>query len=472
MIIEPKPLLPETSQDAPAGLPTLPTAPAPIAQNLQTQPAAQPLVFHPPAMFVEAPQTPTHEGPNGIRYDFNYGARVSLPALPNGQKWRLRFSDAVTFNTIFETESQGGSYQTTKTYYVPFKIECWKDGELVFSHELNLKNQPVQVQIPVGTLGDVIAWFPYVDLFQKKHQCKLFCVLSDLVRPLFEGVYPNIQFVSQKEAAPLQGDLYAGYRLGLYFDDVNCIRQPVDFRYVGLHKTAAHILDVEPIEAPPKIDIGVVKRTIKEPYVCIAVQSSTQSKYWNNPYGWHEIVKWLKEAGYRVICIDKDPVWGQGNTWNSIPNGAEDMTGPKPLLERAALLKHADFFVGLSSGLAWLAWASGTPTVMISGFTHPNNEFQTPYRVFNHHTCNSCWNDPKVMFDHHDFMWCPRHKGTERQFECTRLITVDYVKSVIAKIPSFKSLEIKAKETVIAQKKTVASQSKTQSSSKDEAVEV
>ena len=28
-----------------------------------------------------------------------------------------------------------------------------------------------------------------------------------------------------------------------------------------------------------------------------------------------------------------------------------------------------------------------------------------------------------LRFDHHDFFWCPRHKGTDRQYECTRIIT-------------------------------------------------
>lgn len=395
------------------------------------------VIVQPKNIFIDPASRPTMVGIDKIRYDFNFGCRVELPALTAGKKWRVRYTDMVTSNIIFEAESDRGTYQSTKMYFVPFKIECWKDDKKVFTHELCLKDRLVQVQVPVGTLGDVIAWFPYIDLFQKKHECKLVCVISDLVRPLFEGVYPNIQFVSQEKGLLMQKDLYASYRLGLYFDDWNCTHQPVDFRYVGLHKTAAYILDVEPIEAPPKLDIINAERVIKEPYVCIAVQSSTQSKYWNNPYGWYEIVKWLNEAGYRVLCIDKEPVWGQGSSWNYIPNGAEDMTGPKPLLERAALLKHADFFIGLSSGLAWLAWAASTPTVMISGFTHPNNEFQTPYRVFNYHTCNSCWNDPKQIFDHFDFMWCPRHKGTNRQFECTRLITVDHVKSLIRKIPSF-----------------------------------
>ena len=74
---------------------------------------------------------------------------------------------------------------------------------------------------------------------------------------------------------------------------------------------------------------------------------------------------------------------------------------------------------------------------MISGFTHPTNEFATPYRIINYHACNSCWNDVRVRFDHKDFLWCPRHAGTQQQFECTRLITTDAVKATIRTIPGF-----------------------------------
>jgi len=75
--------------------------------------------------------------------------------------------------------------------------------------------------------------------------------------------------------------------------------------------------------------------------------------------------------------------------------------------------------------------------VMISGCTHPTNEFATPYRVINYHACNSCWNDVRVRFDHKDYLWCPRHKDTARQFECTRLITAEQVKAMIETIPGF-----------------------------------
>ncbi len=115
----------------------------------------------------------------------------------------------------------------------------------------------------------------------------------------------------------------------------------------------------------------------------------------------------------------------------------QDETGNRPLAERAHWLSHADFFIGLSSGLAWLAWAVGVPVVMISGFTHPVNEFATPYRVINYHACNSCWNDVRARFDHKDYLWCPRHKDSPRQFECTRLITPEQVKDAIRRIPGF-----------------------------------
>jgi autotransporter strand-loop-strand O-heptosyltransferase len=167
------------------------------------------------------------------------------------------------------------------------------------------------------------------------------------------------------------------------------------------------------------------------------VQSTTQAKYWNNPTGWREIVKFLKDAGYRVVCIDQKATHGTGIVWNHLPHGVEDQTGDHSLSERARWLKHCEFFVGLSSGLSWLAWAMEIPVVMIAGFTHPNNEFTTPYRVINYHTCNSCWNDPHHRFDHKDFLWCPRHANTPRQFECTRLITVDHVKQTISRIPGF-----------------------------------
>jgi autotransporter strand-loop-strand O-heptosyltransferase len=296
------------------------------------------------------------------------------------------------------------------------------------------------IQFPVGTLGDTLAWFPYVARFAEVHpEAKVTCALSDVLIPLLQGSHEHIRLVSHAQVAEekLADTAYATYAVGLFFDDVACDWQPTDFRHVGLHRTAAYILGVDPAEKPPALALPDESRPIAEPYVCIAVQSTTGCKTWTNPGGWREVIAMLKEAGYRVVCIDQKPVHGTGLMWTHVPHGAEDETGDKPLAERARYLRHCAFFVGLSSGLSWLAWAAGARVVMISGFTHPTNEFATPYRIINWHACNSCWNDPKERFDHKDFLWCPRHAGTPRQFECTRLITAAHVTQVIKSIPDF-----------------------------------
>ncbi len=401
-------------------------ASAPASASASGSSLAKP-AFPPPAA------SPTQAGPKGIRYDFNLGARV---VVPEGS-WRVQLRDLDTGNVLFDTQCSASFVNSAKRFFVRFRIEVWDHGESILRHDYAAAGQEVLIQFPVGTLGDPMGWLPYAVKFQAKHDCKLTIAMSDLLIPLFRDSYPHITFIAADAVTPEK--YYATYSIGLFFDDAEHIWQPSDFRHVGLHRTAGHILGVDAEEVAPRISIPDPTRPLQEPYAVVATQASTQCKYWNNPSGWREIVRFLQAAGYRVVCIDKLAVNGHGLVWNHIPHGVQDETGDRPLVERARWLRHADLFVGLSSGLSWLSWAVGTPTVLISGFTHPSNEFTTPYRVFNYHACNSCWNDVRHRFDHHDFLWCPRHANTPRQFECTRLITADHVKDTIRRIPGFRA---------------------------------
>ncbi|MDE8342962.1 MAG: autotransporter strand-loop-strand O-heptosyltransferase [Acidocella sp.] len=382
---------------------------------------------------------PTQMGPEGIRYDFNLGARVVLPNRTTGT-WRVTLRDLDTGNILFMNENKGAFVSSSKHFYVRFGIEISEsdaDGTReLLRHALDLRDRDVLVLFPNGTLGDSLGWLPYAVRFGETRGCRLICAIAEPLIALVADAYPAIRFMSHAALVSegLTETIYATYRLGLFFDDKDCIEQPTDFRLVGLHRTAGYILGVEAREAPVHLPPTPAERPIAAPYVCIATQSSSQAKCWNNPYGWAELVRFLKSEGYRVVCIDQKPVHGAGIVWNHIPYGAEDQTGDRPLLERVHWLRHAAFFVGLSSGLSWLAWAAGADVVLISGFTHPTNEFQTPYRVHNWHACNSCWNDPHERFDHHDFLWCPRHAGTARQFECTRLITAEQVIGTVKRV--------------------------------------
>ena len=403
------------------------------AAGLPSAPVVKPA--YPPT----APQ-PTQTAPRGIRFDFNAGARVVLPPVAEGEPgWQIRLRDLDSGNILFQSENRGAVVHSSKRWFVRFRVEVSQGEEQVLLHDYDARDQDVLIQFPVGTLGDILAWFPYAARFRDRHGCRLFCAMSGLIIPLLRDAYPQIQFVTHEEVVEqgLAARCYATYSIGLFFDDAENVWQPTDFRQVGLHRTAGYILGVDPEETAPRVSFPDDGRPIAEPYVCIAVQASTQAKHWTNPHGWREVVRFLRDNGYRVVCIDQKPVHGTGLVWNHIPHGVEDETGDRPLAERARWLRHAAFFVGLSSGLSWLAWAAGCPVVLISGFTHPTNEFSTPFRVINWHVCNSCWNDVRQRFDHKDFLWCPRQKDTPRQFECTRLITADAVNEVIRRIPGF-----------------------------------
>ena len=422
-------LRPNSSKPAPAKSVFSLVAPAASAAGAASAPAEPPQ--KPP--YPLPTEVPTQAGPDGLRFDFNFGARVLTPEA--GGPWRIRLLDLDTGNVLYETTIQKGGVTSSKRYYLRARIEVFRDDQMVLAHDYDCRDKEVLIQLPVGTLGDSLGWFPYAAKFQRARGCCLTVAMAEVLIPLLRDAYPEINFVTHEQVDPKR--YYATYNIGLFFDDEERIHQPCDFRLVGLHRTAGYILGVDPAEEPPRIVPSSSDRPIPERYVCIATQSTTQGKYWNNPFGWREVVSFLKAEGYEVVCIDRAAVSGHGLIWNHLPNGVRDETGNRPLQERARWLMHADFFIGLSSGLAWLAWGAGIPVVMISGFTHPTNEFATPYRVINYHACNSCWNDVRVRFDHKDYLWCPRHKDTPRQFECTRLITAEQVKDVIRRIPGF-----------------------------------
>lgn len=401
-------------------------------EKTATTPQEAPAPEQNPPAFLLPPEIPTQEAIEGIRFDFNCGLRI---AFPQEGLFRCLFKDLDSGLILYCMDVQPGCMVlSVKRFFVRFALEIYRRDDLekpVFRHELDLAGKDVLVQLPVGALGDTIAWFSYVERFREKHRCRLYCMMAEEIANLFRKQYPGIHFVTRDEAEKLAP--YATYRIGLFFGG-DTDNQPYDFRQVGLHKTAGHILGLEDLsDIPPKIDLSAT-RHIRERYAVIAAQASSQAKCWNNPSGWREVISWLKERGFRVLCIDKMPEYGSGVVWNHIPWGCEDFTGDLPLQERIDLIKDADVFIGLSSGLSWLAWCCHVPVVLISGLTDPVNEFSTPYRILNPHVCHGCWNDMRCEFDHSDFLWCPRKEKLDERFECTKAITAPMVIRHLEKI--------------------------------------
>ena len=161
---------------------------------------------------VPVPAIPTQEGPLGIRYDFNDGARVLLPK----GKWHVQIEDAESDNIIFACDSGAGWVLSAKKYYIPFRIKVWIQGEKdpVLNHTLDLSGKEVQIKFPVGTLGDIIGWLPYAEKFQKKHNCAAELTLAQNMVDLFSAQYPQMFFTAVPGKVKFEKP-YASYRLGL-----------------------------------------------------------------------------------------------------------------------------------------------------------------------------------------------------------------------------------------------------------------
>ena len=85
-------------------------------------------------------------------------------------------------------------------------------------------------------------------------------------------------------------------------------------------------------------------------------------------------------------------------------------------------------FIGLPSGLSWLAWASEQKVVTIDGITEDFAYFSC-VKVQNKDVCHGCWNSTEFIYDAQG-LYCPRNKD----FECTKSITPQMVINEIDKI--------------------------------------
>jgi autotransporter strand-loop-strand O-heptosyltransferase len=363
------------------------------------------------------------------RINFVDGAKVEILS-DDKLEFGVEFLDKNTNDIIYKTAISTNSWCATNIkYYKEYKVNITYNNEIVVSHNFDLTNKNVLIKFDSSSIGDSIAWIPYVEEFRKKHNCKVYC--STFMNHLFEKQYKDIVFL-KPGSEDIIDKLYARYNIGWYMPyDQN--KNPIDFKKIPLQKAASDILGLEYKEIGPNINMPDGIRPIKDKYVCIAQFSTANSKHWHYPSidsnkGWQILVDWLNAQGYKVMVISKQPT----NLENVI-----NMTGDFPLEHRINQLKWCEFFIGIGSGLSWLAWAIGKKVVMISGFSNPICEFQSNnINVHNFNVCNGCFN--RHEFDRGDWNWCPEHKNTDRQFECTINITPEMV---ISRIISAKLIE-------------------------------
>ena len=335
--------------------------------------------------------------------------------------YRVEFIDNKTGRNYYTTNIKNNMWtRCSIEYFVEWKIRIFEDDVLFYEHLFNPTNQRVYIALDSKALGDSLAWFPYVDEFKKQHNCKV--VVSTFMNDMFVEQYPEIEFVSPGTNVV---DLYAMYAIGLFYNEdssVNHLKNPNNFREQTMQKMASDILGLQYKEVKPKIKQRplIVDDNLKQ--VCIATFGTAQSKFWNSENGWQDVVDWLNDRGYTVRLLSKE---GDNYMGNKLPKGIiKHPNGPLELVMDE--MKKSKAFIGIGSGLSWLSWSLNVPTVLISGFSYKWAEMQECIRIgAPKGKCEGCFN--RLRLDAGDWNWCPDHKGTDRQFECTKSITSEMV---------------------------------------------
>jgi autotransporter strand-loop-strand O-heptosyltransferase len=283
----------------------------------------------------------------------------------------------------------------------------------------------VYIHLLSNSIGDTIASTPYVSEYQKRHNVNVIFNINEPFIFLLNEVYENIQFISRNNIVEydekisidyvFNKSIQSGYAEQLGFENPPYIR--------------------------PVVSIPELLRPIKNKYIALGVHSTCQVKYWNHPNGlksqgdatnWNELSSILRKRGYTPVTVEKDEMYGVPPFYNGIPSKSNKQVG-KTILEAANIINHSEFYIGLSSGMSWIAHALGKKVVMISNFTEDWNEFDLSLddyiRITDKSVCHGCWNKINIDFEFNknDWYWCPLHKDTERQFECHKSISVNDV---------------------------------------------
>lgn len=309
---------------------------------------------------------------------------------------------------ITEFNQPRGGSQIDPPEYIKNKRRKYTQEELVSYIQRepggsDFKNKEILIHLDSFCVGDTICFSsflkPFFDFYSPKK-----ILVTTFFKDLFDDVGEDIIFIAADSYAKLEVDIQitVGYKKEDYRHTIN-----------GLFYAAKDTFLLPQETKPSRPPVKYKERKPDSNKVTIAPESLKIIARWDVPQGWQDVVNYLREEGIDVYNVSYESIVELNEVINY--NGFDDIN---------VAIDHivsSRFFIGLSSGLAWLAWAYGVPVVMISGFTKEQNEFEC-YRVSSKSGCSGCFNVFMQISSS-----CPIFQGTQRENECHNLITSDMV---------------------------------------------
>jgi autotransporter strand-loop-strand O-heptosyltransferase len=257
-------------------------------------------------------------------------------------------------------------------YPTPWKIQFYCGEELLTTVDLSYEGANVGIRFATDAIGDTLAWVPVVEEWMRKTKPANVYIYTKWNHLFDKSKYPsNLHWIENPDEEFQKIPLNLFHVLGisrLHDDNLN----PRNNHATSVHWQDCNMIDTQNYtfgvsleERKPKLVQLQDQRPFPEKYVTICTGASQKIKHWLNPMGWTMLARACQAMGYKVISV--------GNSSNYIPNIHNGTS--EDIYQAMYLIKHSEFHIGLSSGLAWMAWTYNKPVLMVGDFTHTGYEF-------------------------------------------------------------------------------------------------
>lgn len=195
--------------------------------------------------------------------------------------------------------------------------------------------------------GPLLANNPYIDIVRESEWAFPDSLFMEMANENFDRIYTPYQVRGECNMWHQQEAHRRQHLLDFYW------------KRMGFHR---HIEDRECYLFPSEEDFLVAEKKISfdVPRIAIHSTSGVATKDWGK---FDDLVEEFRKAGYGCIQV--------GGGEDKLVRGAVDLRGKLSLMELAAFLSKCALFIGLDSGVSYMADAMKTPSIVIQGSTDP-----------------------------------------------------------------------------------------------------
>jgi len=285
------------------------------------------------------------------------------------------------------------------SYLTDWSIHLYTTDGVKLSEEIknSYKDKIVGINFATGALGDSLCWSGSVVKWIEKVSPKKVYMATSWSHIFDKSKYPvNLEFThraNRNEDRTYPQDVEVTHLLGITRNHVDIANTrdnhatPCNWQITNMADTQNMALGVPLGAIRPHLIPLDPKRLHAKPYVTICSYTTQKVKHLLSNKAWMTLIRRIESFGFDVISI--------GDKHTTFPEIIDACSSDITVAMR--YIRDAEFHVGLSSGLSWMAWAYNKHVLMINNFTHEGYEFiEGNTRILNNAVSYGHFNNPNT----------------------------------------------------------------------------